>query len=529
MPKFGVTLHTADLVILAVYFIFVLVLGVVLGRKHQDAKDYFLAGRSMTWPFIGLSLFASNISSTTIIGLAGDAYSSGISVFNYEWMAAVVLVFFALFMLPFILRAQVFTMPEFLERRFDGRARLYFSALTIFLNIVVDTAGSLFAGGLLLTMVFPGVPVWEIIAILAVVAGFYTMMGGLAAVMYTDAVQAILLLIGAVVITVVAFDKIGSWEAVTAAVSANKLSLIRPLSDPSMPWLGLVTGVPLLGFYFWCTNQFMVQRVLSAKSTTHGQLGSLFAGALKLPVLFIMVLPGTFAILLYPNLPRADLVFPTLMFEMLPAGLLGLVLAGFIAALMSQIDSTLNSASTLLTMDFVRKWKPEIDSDHLMKIGRWLTFVFMVLSVLWAPQIEHFASLFKYLQKVLSYTIPPVVVLFLVGTFWRRANASGAFWTLVLGTIAGVALFLMNEVLDITHYQFLYTGPMLFVLCTVILVVVSLMTPAPEESAILPYIWSRQDFDAETAALKSVPWYGNYRILSVLLLTATAILVFSFR
>ena len=241
------------------------------------------------------------------------------------------------------------------------------------------------------------------------------------------------------------------------------LSLIRPLDEPGVPWLGLFTGLPLLGFYFWCTNQFMVQRVLSAKNLQHGRLGSLFAGLLKLPVLFIMVLPGTFAILLFPDLPKADLVYPTLMFELLPVGLLGLVMAGFIAALMSQIDSTLNSASTLVTMDFVAKAKPQLSQKQLMVVGRWITFIFMVLAVLWAPQIERFGSLFKYLQKVLSYTVPPVVAMFLVGIFWKRANAQGAFFSLVIGVVLGAICFYMNDIAGITSVHFLYVAPILFI------------------------------------------------------------------
>lgn len=528
MPEFEVSLHPIDIALIGAYFIFVLVLGIALGRKQENAADYFLAGRKMLWPFIGLSLFASNISSTTLIGLAGDAYATGISVFNYEWMAAIVLVFFAVFLLPFVLRSRVYTMPEFLEKRYDNRTRLYFSGLTIFLNIIVDTAGSLFAGALVVSMVFPDIPIWQIVAILAFIAGSYTAIGGLSAVMYTDAVQAILLMTGAVVIAVVAFDKVGSWDAITSAVSPDKLSLIRPLDDKVMPWLGMVTGIPLLGFYFWCTNQFMVQRVLSAKSVTHGQLGGLFAGALKLPVLFIMVLPGTFAIILYPNLPRADLVYPTLMFDLLPTGLLGLVIAGFMAALMSQIDSTLNSASTLITMDFYRKWRPKATSPQLMKFGRWLTFIFMALSVMWAPQIENFASLFKYLQKILAYSIPPVVVLFLIGTFWRRANANGAFWTLLIGTMLGISLFVLVEVMDVISIHFLYVAPILSLICTVILVGGSLLSEPPDEAAIAPYIWTRGVYHAETESLKDMPWYKNYRIWSVVLLSASFSVVYVF-
>ncbi len=522
MSNFNVELHTIDITILVAYFLFVMGLGIYLGRKYKDAEDYFLAGRSMIWPFIGLSLFASNISSTTLIGLAGEAYGTGISVFNYEWMAAVVLVFFAIFILPFVLRSGVYTMPEFLERRFDGRARVYFAGLTIFLNIFVDTAGSLFAGALVIQMVFPDV------AILAVVAGVYTITGGLAAVIYTDAIQAILLIVGSVVISVIAFDKIGDWDTLVSQVSPDKLSLVRPLDDPGVPWLGLVVGVPLLGFYFWCTNQFMVQRVLSAKDINHGRWGSLFAGALKLPVLFIMVLPGTFAIILYPDLARPDLVYPTLLFDLLPVGLLGLVLAGFVAALMSQIDSTLNSASTLVTMDFVRKFHPELSSHRLLIIGRYVTFIIMVLAVLWAPQIESFSSLFKYLQKVLAYAIPPVVALFLIGSFWKGAHAKAAFSTIVLGNLLSAGLFIAIELLEVMSLHFLYVPPILFVVCCFILIIFSIILPKGAEEDATDLVWTKGIYDAETIELKAYPWYQNYRVLSVILLSATAAIVISF-
>lgn len=526
MPNFS--LATIDLVIIFVYFVFVVWLGFHLGKKHDTADDYFLAGRSMIWPFIGISLFASNISSTTLIGLAGDAYHTGISVFNYEWFAALVLIFFAIFLLPFVLRARVFTMPEFLEKRFDHRARKYFSVLTLFLNIVVDTAGSLYAGGLVLKLVFPDVEMWETILILAIVAGVYTIAGGLAAVIYTDAVQAILLIIGAVIISLEALAKIGGWDAVTAAVPGNMLSLIRPLDDPGVPWLGLLTGVPLLGFYFWCTNQFMVQRVLSAKDVNHGRWGALFAASLKLPVLFIMVLPGTMAILLYPDLPNPDMVYPTLMFDLLPAGLLGVVIAGFIAALMSQIDSTLNSASTLVTMDFIHEMKPNLSSHQLMKVGRVVTFIFMILAAAWAPQIEEFGSLFKYLQRVLSYAVPPVVAMFLVGIFWKKANEKGAFAALLGGVLLGFIFFLSNEFLGWTNVHFLYIAPTLFVFCVIILVVVSLMTTSVNPQKAEDYTWTPAFYHAETGELRTMSLFQNYRFLSLLLIAVTMTIVITF-
>ncbi|MEO1202115.1 MAG: sodium:solute symporter, partial [Pseudomonadota bacterium] len=469
-------LHTIDIVIIVVYFIFMVSIGLYFAGKNENAEDYFLAGRRMIWPLVGFSLFASQISSTTLVGLSGDAYSTGISVYNYEWMSAVLMAFFAVFLVPLYLRSQVYTMPEYLERRYDGRARTYFALLTLFLNIVLDTAGSLYAGALIMKLIWPDLPIWQTIAVLAVVAGIYTIIGGLSAVMITDVIQAVLLIGGSLIIATFAFAEAGGWANIVATVDPERLSLIRPLDDPGMPWLGLLLGVPLLGFYFWCTNQFMVQRVLGAKDIDHGRWGALLAGFLKIPVLFLMVLPGTAAILLYPDLERPDLVFPTLMFDLLPVGILGLVLAGFLAALMSQIDSTLNSASTLVTMDFIRRRHPEFTPEKLLKIGRYVTFVFMLFAVLWAPQIENFSSLFKYLQAVLAYGVPPVVCMFAFGTFWSRANAAGAFATIVVGVAAAVVLFIVNEILGLTDIHFLLVAPIVFALCCVAMIVASLST-----------------------------------------------------
>ncbi len=524
MPSYNIT--TIDLSIIAIYIIFIIGLGIKLSKKHQNAADYFLAGRSMTWFFIGISLFASNISSTNLVGLAGNAYASGISVYNYEWMAVVVLVIFSFFLLPFYLRAKIYTVPEFLEKRFDVRSRYYFSTLTLFLNIVVDTAGSLYAGGLIMTLIFPEIPLWISISLLAFIAGIYTIAGGLAAVIYTDAVQAVLLLLGSVIVTVLALSEVGGWSAVLAVTPPEDLSLIRPLGDPNMPWLGLVTGVFLLGFYFWATNQFITQRVLSAKNLNHGRWGVLFAGLLKLPVLFIMVFPGLIARALFPDLPNQDLVYPTLLFSLLPIGILGLVLAGLIAALMSSIDSTLNSAASLVTMDFIHKMRPEINNKQLMSIGRLVTFIFMLLAVIWAPQIANFNSLFNYLQQILAYTVSPVVAIFILGLFWRGANANGAFIALISSSIIGIILFLVNVVFEWTTIHFLYVAPILFIISLITAIIVSLMSKTPSIETDL--IWTKEFYDAETRDLQNLAWYQNYRVLSVLLLSLTTWVVVSF-
>jgi len=529
MPTVG-SLALADGIILILYFSGMIGLGLWLARRNAGAEDYFLAGRRMIWPFIGLSLFASNLSSTTLIGLSGDAYATGISVYSYEWMAAVILVVFAMFFLPLLLRARVYTMPEFLSRRFDGRARTYLSALTLFLNLVVDTAGSLYAGALVLQMVFPELPLWQIISFVAIIAGLYTITGGLAAVIYTDAAQAVLLLLGASIITIIGLDKVGGIDAVLAQVPGEKLSLIRPLDDPAVPWLGLITGVPLLGFYYWATNQTIVQRSLAAKSIDHGRWGALFAGLLKLAPLFIMVLPGTVAILLYPDLPRADLVFPTLMFDLLPTGLLGLTLAGFIAAIMSSIDSALNSASTLVTMDFIRPRRPDFDSRRLMQIGRLVMALFMLFAMLWAPQIANFPSLFQYLQITFSYLVPPVVVLFVFGVFWARANVTGAMAAIVTGLVSGLGLFVANGVFSLLELHFLYIAPIIFAASGLAMVVGSLTSPAPAYEHIAPYLWSSRVISPEDeAAARARPAWANPWMLSVLLAFATAAIIYAFR
>ena len=521
-------LSTLDLWVIIGYFIFIIFLGFWIGRKVKSAEDYFLAGRSMVWPFIGISLFASNISNANLLGLAGDAYDSGIAVFNYDWMAVVILVLFAIYILPIYLNSKIYTLPEFLEKRFDKRSRYYFSALTLISNIVIEAAGVLYAGALVVQLIFPEIPIWQIITVLAVIAGAYTISGGLSAVIYTDSIQAFLMILGSVVISITAFNMIGGMDGLMEVSTPGTLDLIQPADDTSLPWPALIISLPLLGFYYWTTNQFITQRILSAKNIDHGRYGVLFAGLLKLITLFIMILPGVMARKLYPELPKPDLVLPTMIFDLLPESLIGLVVAGVIAALMSSLDSTLNAASTLITMDFVHKFKPQYDSKKLMKIGRWFTVVFMLFAVLWAPQIERFDSLFKYLQTMLSYITPPVVAVFIMGIFWKKASANAAFFSLLIGMVSGITILLCNVVFEIIDIHFLYVAPALFVITCFSIILISMTSNEPEEN-VDAFMWSRASYDAETVSLKSKSWYLNYRILSVILLIITGILVFIFR
>jgi solute:Na+ symporter, SSS family len=522
-------LSVIDWLVVGVYTAGLIVLGLLMSRRRVGPADYFLASRATLWPVIGLALLATNMSSTALVGLAGGAYAMGISVYDYEWSAIVILVFFCLFLLPSIIRSQCYTMPEFLERRYDGRVRLYFALLTLFLNIFVDSAGVLYSGSLVCQLLFPGWPLWVIVALLAGTAGLYTTLGGLRAVIYTEAVQAVVLMAGALMISIGAFSRAGGWHAVMDGVSPAAISLIRPIGDRGVPWPGLLVGIPLLGFYYWCTNQSIVQRLLSAKNVDHARWGALFAGLLKLPVLFLIVLPGTCALLLFPKLPRADLVYPNLILQLLPTGLVGLVVAGFVAATMVSIASMLNSASTLLTMDVIKQFNPRLSDPQVVRIGRVSTAALLIVAVAWAPQLQFFPSLWQYLQAVLAYAVPPVVALFLVGMFWGGANADGAAATMRFGSLVGIALFMINVVFRWSHFHFLYAAPILTALDAAILVVVSLRNPTLTAVPGDIKLWKFDLSQSDALRLKSLPIWQDYRYQAVALLALTAAIVIAFR
>jgi len=348
-------------------------------------------------------------------------------------------------------------------------------------------------------------------------------------VLKTEVIQAGVLIGGAIVVATSAFAHAGGWHEVMTRVDPASLSLIRPVGDPGVPWPGLLLGVPLLGFYYWCTNQVIVQRMLSARDLDHGRSGALFAGLLKLPVLFLMVLPGTCALLLFPHVSRPDLVYPTLIVRVLPSGLIGLLVAGFVAATMTSVASMLNSASTLITMDLAQRIRPALHDGHVVRIGRLSTGLCLVIAVLWAPQLERLPSLWQYLQAALAYAVPPVVALFVVGLFWRGANADGANATFLWGSVCGVLLFVMNVVLHLTHLHFLYVAPILFVVDVGILIVASAVRPAPSTPDVEVLHWSRAAYAAETVRLATAPRWRNYRLQSLVLLALAAWIVIAFR
>jgi len=427
-------LHEADYAVLGLYFLAVIILCIKVSRRSPDSEELFLAGRSLGVGVIGLSLFASNISSTTLIGLPGAAWESGIAVANYEWWAALVLVFTALFVAPLFIGSRITTVPELLERRFDARSRKYLSGVSVFLSIVLDTAGSLYAGALVLMMFVPGLSLAPTCLAIAVFAGVYTAAGGLRAVAMTDVMQSLVLLLGSLVLFVLVFGEFNySWSAVKAALPAEKLSLIRPWDDPVLPWTGTLVGLPILGFYYWTMNQYVSQRLLGARSISSAGWGAMLAATLKLLPLFLMVLPGVMAAALFTDLERADTVFPRLVAEYAPIGLAGLIIAGLLAAIMSSVDSALNSASTLITLDFIAPRRPGLDTQQLARLGRMITLALVAVAAVWAPMIDNFPGLFSYLQQGFAYVTPPLVAVFLLGLFGKRIGAEAAFRATLTG------------------------------------------------------------------------------------------------
>ncbi len=518
-----INLSSTDLIVMVVYLVGIVAFGLYKSARG-GADEYFLGGRNMTWPIIGLSMMAMCVSSSSLVGWAGDAYSTGIAVFNYGIAGAIIpILFFVVFFLPFYLRNKIFTLPEFLEGRFDARSRYYLSSVTILGYTFADAAVTLYAGALMVQLVFPGASLETVIWGIAILAASYTLIGGLASVMWVDMIQSVVLILGSVVLTVIAFDKAGGWESVMTAAPAGHLHLIRPVNDPSVPWPTLFISLPLLGFYFWGLSQAMVQRTLSAKSIEHGRWGNLFAAALHFSVFFVMVLPGLAGRVLFPNLESPNKIYPTMVFELLPPGVTGVVVIGFVAAMVSTLSSILNSAQTLVTMDIVAKLRPGMSGASLVRTGNVAGLVIVVAAALWAPRIHQFDSVVKYFQQLLSYMAPPVVAVFLAGLFWRRATGTGAFAALISGLGLAVGLLVFRDATPLAAWNFLYVAPLLFVVCLLVLVAASYASAAPSEDVVSRYVWNPAFFRNETRALVGTPWYLNYRVLSLLILVVTSV------
>lgn len=523
MPEFN--LSTIDYVIVGAYVLMIVAIGAWAGRGAKDSDSYFLGGRGTVWPMVGFALMAANLSGTSYIGLAGAGYHDGIAVWNYEWIATLVLIFFALFILPLYLRSKVSTMPEFLEKRYDRRSRYLFSGFSVFTAMFIDAAGALFAGGMVLNLLFPDQPLELLIAGMALLGGGYVILGGLKAVVVTDTIQGVLLLLAGAVIFVLAFQELGSWEAVRAAAPEDGFSVIKPADDDFLPWPGIATGAIWLGFYYWTTNHIVVQKVLSAKNVDHGRWGALFCGFLQLPLLFLLILPGTMGRAIYPELEEPDQIWPALVLDFLPTGIRGVIFAALVAALMSTLDSVLNGSASMVVNDFIKTRKKQLSEKTLLVVSRVLVGLFMVVAALWAPVILEFEGIVEYFQSFLGYVVMPVVVVFLGGIFWRRSNAAAAFWTMAIGFPVGLAAFFAGEVFELHDLQFLYGAGLMLALSAALFAGLSLAGAAPDRDDVEEITWSRDTWRAESRDLDGKPWYRNYRILAYGLGAVTLVMV----
>jgi solute:Na+ symporter, SSS family len=508
MPAVHVThkiLSTVDLVIIGLYFCVIFAIGFYFSRKERTSTDYFLAGRNVGWFAIGASLFVSNISTEHFIGLAGSGASSGLAVGHFEWLACFMLLILGWVFVPFYLRSNVFTMPEFLERRFNRSCATYLASISVLAYIFTKISVHLYAAAVVLERVVGWSPMTSAI-ILVIATGIYTIAGGLAAVIYTDLVQTLILVAGALILTVLGLHEAGGFTALRAALPASYFHMIKPATDSAFPWTGIFFGAPILGIWYWCTDQVMVQRVLSARSEGNAKAATIFAGFLKILPVFILVLPGLIAVALYRELFQfgpdgqvlnGDIAFPTMIVNLLPSGLVGLMIAALLAALMGAMSSVFNSASTLVTLDFYKKYRPNATEKNLVTFGQAATGVMVVLGLLWVPFIHLISSqLYIYLQSVQAYISPPIAACFIFGILWPRLNGTGALSSLLTGFGLGALRFCM-ELKERTaggHYftsgiaawlvniNFLHYAIFMFVVCSAVLIAVSLATKAPERS-----------------------------------------------
>lgn len=518
--------QTIDWIIIVLYFGVIAAISVWSVRKKKDSpQDYFLAGRNIGWFVVGASILASNVGSEHVVGLTGTAAKSGLVMGHYELHSWICLLLGWVFV-PFYMRSNVFTMPEFLERRFNATARWFLSVVSLLSYILTKVSVTVYAGALVIAA-FMGFDFWTSALVLVILTGIYTVLGGMHAVVYTETLQAIVLLLGAVILTVLGLIELGGWDAMIASTPKEKLNMFPPLSDPDFPWAGILFASPIVGIWYWCTDQYIVQRCLSAKNEKEARRGTIFAAYLKLFPFFIFLVPGLIATALAATgkleLEQTDQAFPMLVQTLLPTGLKGLIAGGLLAALMSSLASVFNSCSTLFTMDIYKKVRPETSEKNLVLVGRVATGVVVVLGILWIPVMSGISGvLYQYLQSVQSYLAPPIAAVFLLGVFYKRINSTGALAALVGGFIIGaLRIFLeLNKsslsgfLYEFASLNFLYFCIILFVLSIMVLLIVSLATDKPPEEQLngLTYATTR----AEDRAVTRSSWSASDVILSLL-------------
>ena len=572
--------------IIAAYLIGVVGIGVAAGfmrGRGSEGGHYFLADNSLTWPIIGLAMFAANISTVHLVSLAQSAYTSGLLYGNYEWMAGFTLILLSLFFAPLYLRSRVSTLPDYLERRYNRNCRDVLSFMSLISAIVIHIGVALFTAAAVLCFIC-GIPetttilginalMFFIIA-LGVITGIYTVIGGLLAVVWTESVQTVLLLIGAVCITVIGYNAVGGWDALNHLLTTQPHPLLGKegsleLSTKSfmhmfhsandntvvanVPWYSILLGYPVIGIWYWCCDQTIVQRVLAAKDEKNARLGPLFCAFIKILPVFLFLLPGVICVALVQKgyfgagvgPATSKDAYPFMITHLLPAGLKGLVIAAMLAAAMQTCSAALNSAATLFSYDIWKRWNPQTSDHSLVKIGRWTTVVATILAIVLSPLFGHYDTIFKGLNVLICYIAPPITAVFLVGVFWKGAGGRAAFLTMIAGGGIGALCFfldffkdhivgpqaiasspLWNLVYNVLLKDFMLASFGIFCLCVAIQVVASLLLPEPLKVAAKMLVW---DHWSEPLKAKCGSGLADYRVMSAAVLVTFIVLYVIFR
>jgi len=532
---------TLDLIIIIVYLLGILLAGVWgLRRKKMTSESYFLAGRSLKWPMIGAALFASNISTIHLVGLASAGFEDGMVQGNFEWMATFILILLGLVFAPFYFKNKISTLPEFLEKRYNGTARSLLAFLALVGALFMHIGISLYAGAVVFENFF-GINIWVSIILISVITSIYTVLGGLKSVVITETIQTVILLLGATTMAIIAVMTlpdvgINSLTELKAALKPDQLVLLRSAeSSPKLPWYSILLGYPVIGIWYWCADQTIVQRVLGAKTLKDAQIGPIFAGFIKILPVFIMVVPGILAYALFGDIIKTpNDTLPVLITELLPTGLRGILAAALLAALMSTIAAALNSSATLVSVDIVKRLRPNTSDKKMVRIGQWTAAIVMVLAIAWSPIVEKFISIFDAINEILAVLSPPIAVVFVFGVFWKRGNEQAAVAAIFSGIVLGLTTFLVDfpvygDVKLITQLwgiPYMMQSWWLFVIISIIYVVVSLLTPPPRPEQIDNYTL---DKPLSFLTKGKITGIADPRILSLILVIIMAILYVIFR
>lgn len=514
------TLDSLDWIFIAAYFLILFGVAMwVIFKKQENTEDYFLAGRNVGWFVVGASIFASNIGSEHVVGLAGAGASNKFPMLIYELQAWVVLMLGWIF-LPFYARSGVFTMPEFLEKRFSPKARWILSVFSLVAYILTKISVTIYAGGIVVSALL-GINFWVGALATVILTGVYTIFGGMRAVVYTETIQAVVLVLGAATLTIMGVHAVGGWHSMKETLGPAYFNMWRPTTDPDFPWPSLFFTSTIVGIWYWCTDQYIVQRALTARNIKEGRRGTIWGATLKLSPVFLFLIPGVVALVMKQrgqlHWDTPDQAFPVLMSNILPSGLRGLVAAGLLAALMSSLASVFNSCSTLFTVDIYKKIRPHTSEKNLLKIGRIATLIAVVLGIFWIPIMANISGvLYEYLQKVQSYIAPPITAIFLLGIFYKRINAKGALSTLIFGFImAALRIFfeLIKDSLNpdgvlfkLADMNFLTFAVYFFLICVIVAVVVSISTAPPPREKVTGLTYGTLSIEDKVANKNSYNW-----------------------